>query len=60
MDQLRMTVIVDGKEETRPVSHTQINPITRMWEDQPVVNYGELISRDQNGVVTIIKGVHSQ
>jgi cell fate (sporulation/competence/biofilm development) regulator YmcA (YheA/YmcA/DUF963 family) len=54
-----MIVMVDGKEETREVSHVQINPITRAWEDQPIVKQGEMIHRDVNGVVSIIKGIYS-
>lgn len=58
MTQRTMTVIVNGKPEQRPVSHQQINEITRMWEDQPVAQPGEIIERTMNGDVIIIKGAH--
>ena len=53
-----MQVIVNGKPETRPVSHQQKNATTFVWEDVPVCKAGETIQRDSNGVVYIYGGAH--
>jgi len=53
-----MTVIVNGKQEQRPVSHQQQNPRTLMFEDQPITKPGERIERLVSGEVIIIGGTH--
>lgn len=53
-----MTVTINGKQEQRAVMHEQQNPITLMFESQPLTYPGERIERLAGGEVIIIKGVH--
>lgn len=53
-----MTVTVNGKQEQREVSHQQQNPITFMFEDQPITKPGERLERLTGGEVIIIGGTH--